>query len=63
MEGAITKCPGQDNRVWNEQDIYDVVCSNCGTNVEFWKDDRSHKCPDCGQNVENPRFVAEEAAG
>ena len=53
MEGAITKCGGQD--------IYDVACSNCGTEVEFWKDDRSHKCPECGQKVENPRFADEEA--
>jgi len=55
--GAINKCPGQDNRIWNERNVYDVECSNCGTAVEFWKDDKSHKCPDCGQDVANPRFA------
>ena len=60
--GAINECPGQGNKVWNERDIYDVACPNCGAEVEFWKGDQSHKCPDCGQNVENPRFAAEAAA-
>ncbi len=60
MGNAITKCPGQDNRVWNERDIYDVACAKCGKEVEFWKDDRSHTCPKCGQEVANPRFAESE---
>ena len=53
---AISRCPGQDMRVWNTKDVYEVQCQNCGTEVEFWKDDQSHQCPNCSQTITNPRF-------
>jgi rRNA maturation endonuclease Nob1 len=58
--GAINECPGQGNKVWHEKDVYDVQCQNCGTAVEFWKDDKTHPCPDCGKDIANPRFAEDE---
>ena len=46
---VIDRCPGRDQRVWHDQDVYEVPCPQCGASVEFWKDDAQHKCEKCGE--------------
>lgn len=50
------KCPGQDRRFWTSMDIFQTPCPVCGKNVEFFKDDISRKCPECGARYKNPRL-------
>lgn len=50
------QCPGQDSRYWDGAAIYDAQCPNCRTSVEFFKDDNSRKCGNCGHKVINPRI-------
>ena len=50
------RCPGQDTRYWKEDAIFEAPCPFCGTEIEFFKDDTSRKCPSCGRAVPNPRM-------
>lgn len=51
-----TLCPGQDMRFWRPGDIFDVDCGQCGTPVEFFKDEARRRCPKCGNAITNPRL-------
>ena len=50
------KCPGQDQRFWKPEDIFEVPCPSCGKPVEFFKDDWSRACRSCGTRFRNPRI-------
>jgi hypothetical protein len=50
------RCPGQDQRYWKPEDIFDVRCPYCGFEIEFWKDEPSHTCRGCEREVRNPRI-------
>ena len=50
-------CPGQDTRYWRPGDIFDVTCGGCGVSLEFFKDEASRKCPQCGTRIKNPRLA------
>jgi hypothetical protein len=50
------RCPGQDMRSWKPEDIFDVVCPGCATEIEFWKDEPFRSCPTCSIRVQNPRL-------
>ncbi len=50
------KCSGQDTRYWGPEDIYEVTCSECGYLVEFFKDEPSRRCPQCGKRIKNPKL-------
>ncbi len=50
------KCPGQDTRYWKSGDIYEEKCPGCGQLLEFFKDDSSRKCKNCGKRVLNPKI-------
>ena len=50
------KCPGQDMRFWKPDAIFEAPCPHCGASIEFWKDEPSEKCRNCGQEVGNPRI-------
>ncbi len=50
------KCPGQDTQYWNKDAIFEIECPNCGTKIEFFKDDTSRKCTGCGKRIVNPRM-------
>jgi hypothetical protein len=50
------KCPGQDSRFWKVDDVKTSPCPKCGAGVEFFKDDRSRKCPECGTRFKNPHL-------
>ncbi|MDY6824711.1 MAG: HD domain-containing protein [Thermodesulfobacteriota bacterium] len=48
------KCPGQDTRFWNGDDIFEARCPKCGEPVEFFKDDTTRACSACGHKFLNP---------
>ncbi len=52
----MTRCPGQDQRFWKPEDIFEVQCPDCGGTVEFFKDEPKLKCHKCGQMVVNPKI-------
>jgi putative nucleotidyltransferase with HDIG domain len=52
----MVRCPGQDQRFWKPEDIFEVKCPGCGGSVEFFKDEPKLKCRDCGRLVANPRI-------
>jgi ribosomal protein S27E len=53
---AMHKCPGQDQRFWKPEDVFEVNCPACGSTMEFFKDDPALKCPSCGQTMANPKI-------
>jgi len=50
------KCPGQDTRYWKPGAIFETRCSNCGGALEFFKDESTRRCKNCGQKVVNPKM-------
>jgi len=52
----MVRCPGQDQRFWKPDDIFEVKCPACGGAVEFFKDEPKLKCRKCGQMVVNPKI-------
>jgi HD superfamily phosphodiesterase len=48
------KCPGQDSRYWKPGAIFEAKCPECGTEVEFFKDDTTRTCKKCGHRFLNP---------
>lgn len=52
----MPRCPGQDQRFWKPEDIFEVECPACRKSVEFWKDEPQVKCPHCKQIIANPKL-------
>ncbi|RLB74668.1 MAG: phosphohydrolase [Deltaproteobacteria bacterium] len=50
------RCPGQDSRYWKHDAIFDIKCPDCGTEIEFFKDQTTCKCKGCGKQVINPKM-------
>lgn len=50
------KCPGQDTQYWNADAIFEVECPQCRQRVEFFKDDTTRKCANCGYRFVNPKM-------
>lgn len=50
------RCPGQDSRYWKPGAIFEVVCPKCGHQVEFFKDDPTRRCKNCGHKFVNPKL-------
>jgi len=50
------QCPGQDNRYWDGEAVFEIPCPHCGNILEFFKDDSQHNCKQCGKKVLNPRI-------
>ena len=50
------KCPGQDTKYWKADAIFEVPCPKCDAPVEFFKDDTSRKCDNCGHRFPNPNM-------
>lgn len=48
------KCPGQDSRYWKEDAIFEAKCPKCANMVEFFRDDTTRKCINCGHRFLNP---------
>ena len=52
----MQRCPGQDQRYWTAEDIFDVSCPYCDREIEFWKDEPFRLCRGCMKEVRNPRI-------
>ncbi len=50
------KCPGQDTQYWNADAVFEVKCPQCNTLVEFFKDDTTRRCGNCGHRFVNPKM-------
>jgi len=50
------QCPGQDNRYWEGEAVFEAPCPHCGNELEFFKDDSQRSCKQCGNRVLNPRI-------
>jgi len=50
------RCPGQDMRYWKPEDVFDVACPRCNTDIEFFKDEPALRCPSCRNEVRNPKI-------
>lgn len=50
------RCPGQDSRYWKPGAIFEVDCPQCGSPIEFFKDETRRKCKKCGNSVVNPHM-------
>lgn len=50
------RCPGQDQRYWKPEDIFEIPCPHCGTVLEFWKDEPFLNCHKCQHSVRNPKI-------
>ncbi len=50
------QCPGQDNRYWSGEAVFEIPCPHCGTMLEFFKDDSQRLCKQCGHRVLNPKI-------
>jgi len=49
------KCPSSDP-TYRAAEVFEVKCPKCGTEIEFFADDRQNKCHQCGEVVKNPRL-------
>ena len=49
------QCPGQDSRYWDAMAIFEAKCPKCGHEVEFFKDDTTRSCKNCGHRMINPK--------
>lgn len=52
----MVRCPGQDQRFWKSDAIFEIECSSCGKAVEFFKDEPQLRCRQCGHTVINPKI-------
>jgi len=50
------RCPGQDQRYWKPEDIFEMPCPHCGVPMEFWKDEPFLNCHQCHLSVRNPKI-------
>jgi len=50
------RCPGQDSRYWEAGAIFEEKCPQCGQPVEFFKDESSRRCKNCGHKFVNPKM-------
>lgn len=49
---VFKKCPGQDlSRKRLEDIVCNLPCPQCGSEVEFFFDDKNRICPECGFKV------------
>lgn len=50
------QCPGQDSRYWDNEAIFETKCAKCAQVIEFFKDDSTRTCRNCGHRMVNPRI-------
>jgi len=50
------QCPGQDSRYWKPGAIFESKCPECGADIEFFKDEPSRRCKNCGHQLLNPKI-------
>ncbi len=52
----MLRCPGQDQRFWKPEDIFELKCANCGQPMEFFKDEPKLRCIRCKHVIVNPKI-------
>jgi hypothetical protein len=52
---GLRKCNGNNTQEWGVDAIFVIECKNCGNLVEFFKDDITRNCSECGKKVINDR--------
>jgi hypothetical protein len=50
------QCPGQDTRYWKPGAVFETTCPKCGGDMEFFKDEASRRCKQCGERMLNPKM-------
>lgn len=50
------KCPTSHASISDPNAVFEVPCPKCGTEVEFFAEDKKRPCPSCGEKVESPRI-------
>jgi len=50
------QCPGQDTRYWKPGAVFETTCPKCGGDIEFFKDEASRRCKQCGERLLNPKM-------
>lgn len=50
------KCPGQDSRYWTQEAVFEVRCPECGHFEEFFQDEPTRRCKNCGHRIVNPKM-------
>ena len=50
------QCPGQDSRYWTGNAVFETACEKCGHPLEFFKDDSTRVCKNCGHRMLNPKI-------
>ena len=50
------QCPGQDSRYWTGSAVFETACEKCGHPLEFFKDDSTRVCNNCGHRMLNPKI-------
>ncbi len=58
----MLKCPGQEQKSFQPDDVFDADCPSCGKPIEFFRTDTVRRCPSCGKAAPNPRLKAAPAA-
>jgi len=51
--GDGSGCGTGNTQKWGPNSIYNIECKKCGTAVEFFKDEKKHRCPECGETIFN----------
>jgi len=51
----MRKCTGNNTQEWGFDAIFDVKCPNCENLVEFFKDEITRNCSNCGETVKSHR--------
>ncbi len=50
------RCPGQDLKFFDPDDVFDIACPECSCSVEFFRNDFKRECPECGTIIYNQKF-------
>ena len=51
--GDGSSCGTSNTQKWGPNSIYNIECKTCKIMVEFFKDEKKHKCHKCGSLVLN----------
>jgi len=54
--GCGSECGNSDTKNWGPNSIYNVQCSKCNNQVEFFKDEKKRSCDKCGDKITNPHL-------
>ncbi len=51
----MRKCMGNSTQDWGYDAIFHIECPDCGNRVEFFRDEITRNCLQCGKTVPNGR--------